>query len=64
MGRFIENGATAIVCASDLIAHGVLRELYHMGIHVPYDVRVVGFDDLPLASYMTAVPYYDTAGPT
>jgi LacI family transcriptional regulator len=50
---FIREGATAIVCASDLLAHGVLRELYRMGLRVPDDVSVAGFDDLPLASYTT-----------
>ncbi len=53
VGYFIREGATAIVCASDLIAHGVLRELYRLGVRVPDDVSVIGFDDLPLASYMT-----------
>lgn len=53
VGYFVREGATAIVCASDLIAHGVLRELYRLGLRVPDDVSVVGFDDLPLASYMT-----------
>ena len=53
VGYFIDKGATAIVCASDLIAHGVIRELYRKGIRVPDDISVVGFDDLPLASYTT-----------
>lgn len=53
VGRFVREGATAVVCASDLLAHGVLRELYRMGLRVPDDVSVVGFDDLPLASYTT-----------
>lgn len=53
VGYFIREGATAIVCASDLLAHGVLRELYRMGLRVPEDVSVTGFDDLPLASYTT-----------
>ncbi|MVB12689.1 HTH-type transcriptional repressor CytR [Caprobacter fermentans] len=53
VGYFIREGATAIVCASDLLAHGVLRELYRMGLRVPDDVSVAGFDDLPLASYTT-----------
>src|SRR5665647_737652 len=50
---FIDNGATAIVCASDLIAHGVLAELYRLGIRVPEGVSVIGFDDIPLARYTT-----------
>jgi LacI family transcriptional regulator, repressor for deo operon, udp, cdd, tsx, nupC, and nupG len=53
VGRFVEAGATAIVCASDLIAHGVLRELYRMGLRVPQDISVVGFDDIPIAAYAT-----------
>lgn len=53
VGQFIEEGATAIVCASDTIALGVLRELYRMGLHVPDDMSVVGFDDLPIAAYAT-----------
>jgi LacI family transcriptional regulator len=53
VGRFVEAGATAIVCASDTIAHGVLRELYRLGLRVPDDMSVVGFDDLPIAAYAT-----------
>lgn len=53
VSRFVDAGATAIICASDTIAHGVLRELHHMGMHVPDDMSVVGFDDLPIAAYAT-----------
>ncbi|MCI1955098.1 MAG: LacI family transcriptional regulator [Oscillospiraceae bacterium] len=51
--RFVEAGATAIVCASDRIAHGAMRELSRLGLRVPDDVSVVGFDDLPIAAYAT-----------
>ncbi len=51
VGGFVENGATAIVCASDVIAAGVLREFSRMGLRVPEDMSVVGFDDLPIAAY-------------
>ncbi len=47
---FIENGATAIICASDLIASGVIAEVKKLGLEVPGDVSVIGFDDLPIAA--------------
>lgn len=50
---FINNGATAIMCASDLIATGVCIELQKLGLKVPEDVSVVGFDDLPIASQLS-----------
>ncbi|MCI1208103.1 MAG: LacI family transcriptional regulator [Treponema sp.] len=53
VNQFIEQGVTAVVCASDLLAHGVIKELYRRGIRVPDDMSVIGFDDLPLSSYMT-----------
>ncbi len=50
---FLENGATAILCASDLIASGVIAEVNRHGLRVPEDISVIGFDDLPLASQLT-----------
>ena len=50
---FLENGATAILCASDLIASGVIAEVVRHGLRVPEDISVVGFDDLPLAAQLT-----------
>ena len=41
---------TAIVCASDLMALGVIDAAWERGIDVPRDLAVVGFDDMPLAS--------------
>lgn len=48
--EFLKNGATAIMCASDLIASGVIFELQKLGLNVPKDVSVLGFDDLPIAA--------------
>jgi len=50
---FIKNGATAIMCASDLIATGVIIELQKHGLKVPEDISVVGFDDLPIAAQLS-----------
>ncbi|MBU2427284.1 MAG: substrate-binding domain-containing protein, partial [Gammaproteobacteria bacterium] len=41
----------AIFAASDLIAIGVMRALQQQSFHVPRDVAVVGFDDIPVASF-------------
>ncbi len=51
--HFVANGATAIMCASDMIALGVLKELQALNLHVPEDLSVIGFDDLPIAAGMT-----------
>ncbi|MDF1495797.1 LacI family DNA-binding transcriptional regulator [Caproiciproducens sp. CPB-2] len=53
VGSFMKNGATAIVCASDLIAAGVIAELNRLGKCVPLDMSVIGFDDLPIAQHLT-----------
>ncbi len=41
------------MCASDLIASGVLNELNRLNKKVPEEISVVGFDDLPLAEELT-----------
>jgi DNA-binding LacI/PurR family transcriptional regulator len=41
----------AVFCASDLMAVGALHALRQAGRRVPEDVAVIGFDDLPLATY-------------
>nr|WP_286672204.1 LacI family DNA-binding transcriptional regulator [Cohnella hashimotonis] len=37
---------TAIFCESDFIAIGVMKSLAELGIRVPEDVSVIGFDDI------------------
>ena len=36
---------TAVYCANDITAHRLVKELAHLGIRVPTDVAVVGFDN-------------------
>jgi len=42
---------SALFCAGDTIAMGVLRALDEANYHVPGDVAVVGFDGLPASQY-------------
>ena len=43
---------TAIFAASDATAFGVLGAAQALGVRVPQDLSVVGFDDLPISAYM------------
>ncbi|MBU5435773.1 LacI family DNA-binding transcriptional regulator [Pseudoflavonifractor sp. MSJ-37] len=53
--RFLEEGPrpTAIVTFNDMMAVGALRCLHSGGIRVPEEMELIGFDDIPLASYFT-----------
>jgi LacI family transcriptional regulator len=42
-----------IFCFNDLVAIGALQACLELGRRVPDDVAIVGFDDIPLASYVT-----------
>ena len=44
---------TAVFCANDQQALGMLRALHEHGVDVPGDVSVVGFDDIPEAEYLS-----------
>jgi LacI family transcriptional regulator len=44
---------TALLALNDLLAIGAIRAASDLGLRVPADVSVVGYDDIPLASYLT-----------
>jgi len=44
---------TAIFCFNDIAAIGAIRALKDVGLRVPEDVSVVGFDDIQSAAYST-----------
>jgi LacI family transcriptional regulator len=41
---------TAVFCANDLLALGVLQAMYSAGVNVPGDVSIVGYDDIEFAA--------------
>jgi len=44
---------TAVFCSNDMTAIGVMREAYDLGIKVPHDLSVVGFDDIRFSEFIT-----------
>ncbi|GAA4385136.1 substrate-binding domain-containing protein [Agromyces bauzanensis] len=44
---------TAIFAGSDLQALGAIEAARELGLRVPEDVSIVGYDDIPLAQWMT-----------
>ncbi|MBT2438616.1 LacI family DNA-binding transcriptional regulator [Streptomyces sp. ISL-36] len=46
---------TAVFCANDLLALGVLQAMYAAGVRVPQDIAIVGYDDIEFAA-AAAVP--------
>jgi DNA-binding LacI/PurR family transcriptional regulator len=53
LGRLLarDPDMTAVFCANDQMALGMIRALHEAGRRVPHDVSVVGFDDVPEAEY-------------
>ncbi|MEM5289077.1 LacI family DNA-binding transcriptional regulator [Paraburkholderia sabiae] len=43
---------TAVVCSSDILAFGALSECNALGLHVPEDISIIGFDDHELAAHL------------
>ncbi len=43
----------AVFVGNDAMAVGVYQALYQVGLNIPRDVAVVGYDDIELAAYMT-----------
>lgn len=55
MNQLLDRGLpfTAVVCGNDQTLFGARLALMRRGLRVPEDVSLVGFDDLPIARYMT-----------
>ncbi len=48
-----DPAVTAVLCGNDDIALGVMRAMHAAGLSVPGNVSVVGFDDTPVAEFLT-----------
>lgn len=51
----------AIFCLSDYSTISVMRAIYSLGLRIPEDISVIGYDNIPVASYLpTALSTIDT----
>jgi len=44
---------TALVCFNDVAAIGAIRAIQDLGLRVPNDISVIGFDDIKAAAYVS-----------
>lgn len=51
--QLLKAGVTAIFCYNDMVAVGALLACQELGICVPQDLSLVGFDGIALARYVT-----------
>jgi DNA-binding LacI/PurR family transcriptional regulator len=47
----LDQPPTAVFCYNDMSAIGLMRATAAIGLSVPADLSVVGFDDIPFAEY-------------
>jgi LacI family transcriptional regulator len=47
------NPPDALICYNDLMALGFMKEAASLGVSVPRDISVVGFDNIPYGKYVT-----------
>jgi len=66
--KFLEIGrdeVTAVFAHNDMMAIGAMKAIQEKGLRVPKDIAVIGFDNIPLTSFVTptlstvTVPVYE-----
>jgi LacI family transcriptional regulator len=62
-GHLVSTGATAVVAYNDMVAFGALSGLHELGVSVPDQISITGFDDIPFARFTTP-PLTTVAVPT
>ncbi|OQY51800.1 MAG: hypothetical protein B6230_04030 [Desulfobacteraceae bacterium 4572_89] len=49
---FRPNPVTAVFCSNDYLALGAMKGARELGLNLPEDLSIVGFDDIQIASYV------------
>ncbi|MFW2541488.1 LacI family DNA-binding transcriptional regulator [Primorskyibacter sp. 2E107] len=47
----MDERPTAVFCASDMVAFGLIATLTEAGVRVPQDISVIGFDDIEMSQF-------------
>lgn len=50
-GEVLDSGVTAVIAFNDVVALGLLGALHELGVDVPGQLSVSGFDDIPFAQF-------------
>lgn len=67
-GKLIEKRVTALFACNDLMAYGAYKRISEMGLRIPEDMSIVGFDDTSLSDIimipLTTIrqPIYEMGG--
>ncbi|MBU0464972.1 MAG: LacI family transcriptional regulator [Proteobacteria bacterium] len=48
----LQNPVTAVFCSNDYLALGAMKGARELGLNLPTDLSIVGFDDIQIASYV------------
>lgn len=48
----LSSRPTAIIAINDVLAFGALRAAWDLGLRVPNDLSLVGYDNIPMANYL------------
>ena len=49
--RLLDNGCTAIICSHDMLAHSTMVYCSELGLRIPEDISVIGYDDISLCCH-------------
>lgn len=48
----VDHGATAVFAVIDLIASYLIRAAFELGIRIPEDISIIGFDDMDISKHL------------
>lgn len=51
LSRLLDMGITGLICSHDLLANAAMIQCQQLGLRVPADISIIGFDDLPMSAY-------------